>query len=45
MNIEQSTVVLDGNMFTGSSAGVGGAMIADDSKMTFSGQNKQYSMV
>ena len=38
MNIEQSTVVLDGNMFT-SSVGVGGAMIAEDSKITFSGQN------
>ena len=39
MIIEQSTVVLDGNMFTGSSVGVGGEMNADDSKMTFSRQN------
>lgn len=39
MNVEQSTIILCGNRFVGNHAGVGGAVIADDSKMNFSGQN------
>ena len=36
---ELSTITLDGNIFTGSIAGIGGVMIIENSRIFLSGQN------